>query len=252
MSDILQRIDNGILTLTFNRPSKKNSITTEMYSILATALRDAATKPMIKIVIINGQEDVFTAGNDLADFLQNPADSKDAPAWEFMLSLVEFPKPLIAAVSGAAIGIGTTLLLHCDLVYASNTAKFMLPFVNLGLCPEAASSFILPRLIGHQKAAKLLMFGDTFSSEEALDLGIINEIVNANEVNEYALTQAKHLLERPITSLMATKKLMKSALMNELKETINQERDEFVELLKGPALKEAVAAFSEKRKPRFS
>ncbi|EQC44940.1 enoyl-CoA hydratase/isomerase family protein [Bacteriovorax sp. BSW11_IV] len=252
MSDILEQIDNGILTLTFNRPAKKNSITSDMYATLAKALRQGATDPKIKVAIIQGQEEVFTAGNDLADFLKNAADSTSAPAWDFMLALIEFPKPLIAAVSGVAIGIGTTLLFHCDLVYASDTAKFMLPFVNLGLCPEAASSFLLPRLISHQQAAKLLMFGDMFCAQEAMSLGIINEIVKSEDVNAHALAQANRLLEKPLVSLMETKRLIKSPLIGEMKKAIDEECEAFASLLKGEALKEAVAAFGEKRKPRFS
>lgn len=252
MNDILVNKEDGILTFTFNRTSKKNSITAEMFNILTKEVREAESDESIRIIIFLGTTDAFTAGNDLGDFLENPPNRKDSPVWEFMRSLVDFPKPILAAVSGAAAGIGTTLLLHCDLAYASHTAKFILPFIDLGLCPEAGSSFLLSRIVGHLKASELLMFGQPFGAQEALKIGLINEIKDPEELNSYVLERAKLLLDKPMASLIATKRLMKKNTLSDIGQSIEEERETFTELLSGPDLKEAVTAFGEKRRPVFN
>ena len=182
---ILSNREGGILTLTFNRLDKKNAITRAMYTTLAEALEVATADDTVRVVVIQGDPTCFTAGNDLLDFLSNPPDmtpgAEPAPVVRFLDILRDFPKPLIAAVAGPAVGIGTTLLLHCDLVYAADNAAFSLPFVNLGLCPEAGSSLLLPQLVGYQRAAEKLLFGEPFSAEDALDMGLVNRVLPPSE-----------------------------------------------------------------------
>ena len=222
-----------------------------MYRILAESLNAAVDDDSVQVVLFQGQADIFSAGNDLDDFMKNPPQSKEAPVWKFLFAISEFPKPLIAAVSGPAIGIGTTMLLHCDLVYASSSAKFSLPFVNLGLCPEAGSALLLPRLMGHQRASKLLLFGDTFNSSEARELGLVIEILSPEEVNAYALKEALRLSQKPQNSLMETKRLLKQSDSDRIRKQIEDEGAAFHKLLNGSDFKEAVLAFKEKREPNF-
>jgi enoyl-CoA hydratase/carnithine racemase len=255
MSDaILVHCEAGVLTLTFNRLDKKNAITTAMYTVLADALTEAATDAAVRAVVIQGHEQIFTAGNDLADFKNNPPSNdpgKPAPVFRFLEAIRTFPKPLVAAVSGPAVGIGTTLLLHCDLVYAGDNAAFSLPFVNLGLCPEAGASLLLPALVGYPRAAEKLMLGEAFYAEEALDMGLINRIVPPHEVAGYAQAQALKLAAKPPESLRITKALMKQAHAP-LPALMQEELRHFGALLQGPAAKEAISAVMEKRKPDFS
>jgi len=256
MSDILQHREDGILTLTFNRLDKKNAITTVMYNVLADALFAAAEDAAVRVVVLQGHEQVFTAGNDLADFLKNPPDmskpdAEPAPVVRFLEALRTFPKPLLAAVAGPAVGIGTTLLLHCDLVYAADNAAFSLPFVNLGLCPEAGASLLLPALVGYPRAAEKLMLGEAFYAEEAVEMGIVNRLLPPGEVNAYAQAQAAKLAAKPMASLAATKALMKKGQVG-LQQIMGDELKLFGALLRGPAAKEAIGAVMEKRKPDFS
>lgn len=255
MSDILQHREAGVLTLTFNRLDKKNAITTAMYSRLADELEAAASDDSVRVAVIQGAVEIFTAGNDLGDFLNNPPvqqpGGETPPVMRFLDALRSFPKPVIAAVAGAAVGIGTTLLLHCDLVYAGDNAAFSLPFVNLGLCPEAGSSLLLAQIVGYPKAAEKLMLGEAFYAEEALEMGLINRILPPHEVNGYAQAQAAKLAAKPITSLRVTKALMKQS-QTQLSAIMVDEFKHFGELLRGPAAKEAISAVMEKRKPDFS
>jgi len=251
---ILAHVEGGVLTLTFNRLDKKNAITTAMYTALADALVEASTDAAVRVVVIQGHEQIFTAGNDLADFRNNPPSTdadKPVPVFRFLEALRTFPKPVVAAVSGPAVGIGTTLLLHCDLVYAGDNAAFSLPFVNLGLCPEAGASLLLPALVGYPRAAEKLMLGEAFYAEEALDMGLVNRILPPHEVAGYAQAQAAKLAAKPAESLRVTKALMKQAHPG-LPALMQQEFKHFGELLRGPAAKEAISAVMEKRRPDFS
>ncbi len=252
---ILTHTEAGVLTLTFNRLYKKNAITAAMYTALAVALEAAVSDDAVRVAVIQGAEQAFTAGNDLADFLNNPPNTapggEPAPVVRFLNILRDFPKPLLAAVAGPAVGIGTTLLLHCDLVYAGDNAAFSLPFVNLGLCPEAGASLLLTQLVGYPRAAEKLMLGEAFYAEEALEMGLINRIVPPSEVNAYTQAQAAKLAAKPVASLRATKALMKMANTH-LQPVMQAELQHFGELLRGPAAKEAISAVMEKRRPDFS
>ena len=239
---ILLHRERGLLTLTLNRPDKKNALTRAMYAQLAHALRDADQDPEINAVLICGSADCFTAGNDIADFLQAPPNSLDSPVFHFMLALLDCRKPVIAAVAGAAVGIGTTLLLHCDLVYVSRDARLRMPFVNLGLCPEFGSSLILPRLLGHAKAAELLLLGEGFSGEQAAAWGLASEAMGSGEA---ALAKAREVGLRFETlsadAVAISKQLMKAPDREQLRRVIEEEGALFVQRLKSP---EAIAALS--------
>ena len=251
MSDILIHTDAGVSTITFNRLDKKNALTEAMYSALAEAMQQAATDDAVRVLVIQGDASVFTAGNDIKDFLEHPPTSTDAPVFRFLRQLVGFPKPLIAAVAGPAVGVGTTMLFHCDLVYAGDNAAFAMPFVNLGLCPEAGSSLLAPQLVGHQRAAELLLLGEPFLAETARDLGLVNRITAPTEVNELAGAQARRLASKPMSSLLETKRLLKQGQQAALLERVAEEAAVFARMLGEPAAREAFTAFMEKRPPQF-
>ncbi len=252
MTDILQDTTGGVLTLTINRPEKKNSFTQTMYATMADALTQAGEDAAVRVVVIQGAANIFSAGNDIGDFLSNRPAGEDAPVFRFMRALATFPKPLVAAVCGPAVGIGTTMLLHCDLVYAGDNAAFSMPFVNLGLCPEAGSSLLLPRLMGYHRAAEALLLGEPFMAEAALEAGLVNRIVPPTEANGVAQAQARKLAAKPLAALIESKRLMKHALQAQVLSTIRDEANSFGALLAAPAAKEAFTAFMEKRKPDFS
>jgi len=252
MSDILNHIDQGVLTLTFNRVDKKNSITAAMYADLADALAQALHNDAVRVVLLQGHETIFSAGNDIADFLNNPPADQDAPVFRFLRNISTFPKPVLAAVAGPAVGIGTTLLFHCDLVYAGDNAAFSMPFVNLGLCPEAASSYLVPQMMGYHRAAEALLMGDPFMAEAALEVGLVNRVLPPTEVNAYAQTQARKLASKPLSSLVETKRLMKAPQAQLVQAQMAAEGASFGRMLRAPAAKEAFGAFMEKRKPDFS
>ncbi|MFM9901388.1 MAG: enoyl-CoA hydratase [Polaromonas sp.] len=251
-ADILSHIDAGVMTLTINRVDKKNSITSAMYSLLADALDAAQADATVRAVVIQGHETIFSAGNDIGDFLNKPPSTQDSPVFRFLRSISTFPKPIVAAVCGPAVGIGTTMLLHCDLIYAGDNAAFSMPFVNLGLCPEAASSLLVPQLMGYPRAAEALLLGEPFMAESALEMGLINRIVPPAEVNALAQRQAQKLAAKPISSLMETKRLMKKANAPLLAERMAEEGASFGRMLAEPAAREAFTAFMQKRKPDFS
>ena len=251
-SEILSHLDAGVMTLTINRLDKKNSITSAMYSALADALDSANHDPAVHAVVIQGHETIFSAGNDIGDFLNNPPATSEAPVFRFLRGISSFPKPVIASVCGPAVGIGTTVLLHCDLVYAGDNAAFSMPFVNLGLCPEAASSFLAPQLMGYPRAAEALLLGEPFSAESALEMGLINRIVPPAEANALAQRQALKLAAKPMTSVMETKRLMKKGNAGMVAERMAEEGASFGRMLAEPAAREAFTAFMEKRKPDFS
>lgn len=252
MNPILSHFENGVLTLTLNRVEKKNSLTSAMYAELAQALDSAQTDTQTKVMLIQGHETVFSAGNDIADFLQQPAAGEDSPVFRFLRGIAEFPKPLIASVCGPAVGIGTTLLFHCDLVYAGDNAAFSMPFVNLGLCPEAGSSLLAVQLMGYQRAAAALLLGEPFLAESALEMGLLSRVLPPTEVNAYAQQQARKMAAKPLSSLMETKRLMKAGLTPQVLACIKQEGVVFARMLKEPSAFEAFSAFMEKRKPVFN
>lgn len=252
MSDILTHTEQGVCTLTFNRLARKNAITAAMYAALADALAQARADAAVRVLLIQGDATVFSAGNDIGDFLDHPPADADAPVFRFLRELAAFPKPLVAAVCGPAVGIGTTLLLHCDLVYAGDNAAFSMPFVNLGLCPEAGSSLLLPQMFGHHRAAEALLLGEPFLAEAALEVGLVNRVVPPTECNAIAQQQARKLAAKPLSALMETKRLMKLGQQDALLARIEEEARSFGRMLREPAAREAFSAFMEKRKPDFS
>lgn len=251
MSDLIKiREENKILELAFNRPEKKNAINLGMYQTLVDQIA-AAPKAGVRVILLYGIGDCFTSGNDMADFASGAdLSADDNPIMAFLRTVLACPIPIVVAVQGRAVGIGTTLLLHCDLVVADNTAQFRLPFANLGLCPEFASSVVLPRLVGHVKAAEWLMLGEFISAEEAKNAGLINTVAEEPLVlaREYAMKLAK----QPPAALRHTKALMKGRGRAELESVIKNEIEVFAEALKGPEFAEAATAFFEKRAPDFS
>jgi len=253
MSEILSNHDAGVLTLTFNRVERKNSINVAMYDALATAIENAVDDDATRVIVIQGHETVFSAGNDLQDFLKNKPQGMDSPVFRFLRGIATFPKPLLAAVCGPAVGVGTTMLLHCDLVYAGDNAAFSMPFVNLGLCPEAGSSLLVPRMFGYHRAAEALLLGEPFFAEAALEVGMVNRIVPPSEANALAQAQARKLAAKPMSSLIETKRLMKGSRQQEvLLKRISEEGASFGRMLGEPAAREAMTAFMEKRHPDFS
>lgn len=242
----------GILTICFSRVEKKNAITGAMYQAMADGLRDAETDPATRVVLVIGQPQIFTAGNDLEDFMQHPPTLAESPVYQFMTQMVHAKKPIIAAVSGAAVGIGTTLLLHCDLVYAADNAKFSMPFSQLGLCPEFASSLLLQQNTGFRRAAEKLLLGEAFLAEEAHDMGLVNRVLPAGELPAFARAQAAKLAALPAASVRTTKHLMKAGQRAAIETRIAEENQAFSAMLRAPEAKEAFAAFFEKRKPDFS
>ena len=252
MSDILTHTDAGVMTITFNRLDKKNSITAAMYAAMADAVAQAAADPAVRVVVFQGHESIFSAGNDIGDFLNQPPTTQESPVFRFLRGIATFEKPLIAAVAGPAVGIGTTMLFHCDLVYAGDNAAFSMPFVNLGLCPEAASSLLAPRMFGYHRAAEALLMGEPFFAEAAQEVGLVNRVVPPTEVNGYAQAQARKLAAKPLTSLIATKRLMKGSDQQAVLQKMDEEGRDFGRMLREPAAKEAFGAFMEKRKPDFS
>ena len=250
--DILVHTEAGVTTITLHRVDKKNSITRNMYAAMADALQAAQDNAAVRVVVFQGDVAIFSAGNDIGDFLQQPPASQDAPVFRFLRGLAAFPKPVIASVCGPAVGIGTTMLLHCDLVYAGDNAAFSMPFVNLGLCPEAASSLLVPQMMGYHRAAEALLLGEPFMAEAALEVGPVNRVVPPTECNGVAQAQARKLASKPLASLIETKRLMKAGQQARVLEVMAQEGESFGRMLREPAAREAFAAFMEKRKPDFS
>ncbi|MDA8256829.1 MAG: enoyl-CoA hydratase [Betaproteobacteria bacterium] len=245
-------LTDGVFRIEMARPEKKNALTAAMYQAMADALASADADPAVRVILISGAGGNFTAGNDLADFLATPPMDESAPVFRFIKGFANLQKPFVAAVEGVAIGVGTTMLLHCDLVYAGNSARFALPFANLGLTPEAASSLLLPLRAGHAKAAEMLMLGEVFPAQTALDVGIVNAVLPDGQVLDHALERCRKLTTQPAASLRLTKQLMKRAQDALIRETMNVEADIFRQRLVSPEAKEAFAAFFEKRKPDFS
>jgi enoyl-CoA hydratase/carnithine racemase len=250
--DILIERADGVLSIVLNRPDKKNAITAAMYQEMADGFYEAEKDPAVRAVLLRANGGSFSAGNDLDDFLNHPPSGLDAPVFQFLRRISVCPKPIVAAVSGVAVGIGTTMLLHCDMVYASAATKFSLPFAQLGLCPEAASSLLLPRIAGYQRAAEKLLTGEAFDTAEAIGMGFVNGVIEAEELQAYAMTKAKKLAALPAASLRVTKSLMKSAQASEVLARMEDEAGHFARMLKAPEAREAFQAFFDKRKPDFS
>jgi enoyl-CoA hydratase/carnithine racemase len=251
-SDLLLDTAGGVTTLTIHRVAKKNSFTTAMYAAMADVLDQAQADPAVRVLVIQGHETIFSAGNDIADFLQTPPTTLEAPVFRFMRAISGFSKPIVAAVCGPAVGIGTTMLFHCDLVYAGDNAAFSMPFVNLGVCPEAASSLLAPQRMGYGRAAEALLLGEPFMAEAALEMGLISRIVPPAEVNALAQRQAQKLAAKPLSSVLASKRLMKQGQADLVAQRMAEEGTLFGQMLAQPAAQEAFAAFMEKRKPDFS
>ena len=249
---IVQARDGAVLQLGFQRPERRNAITSRMYAALAQGLQQAADDAAVKVVILHGTPEVFTAGNDLGDFLNDPPANEDAPVLRFLAALASFPKPLLAAVNGPAVGVGTTMLLHCDLVYAGEGAQFSLPFASLGLCPEAGSSVLLPALAGQARAAEKLLFGEPFDAQEAREMGLVNQVMPAAQVLDFALSRARSLARQPTASLRETKRLLRAPLAVQVARAMADESATFRRMITGPAAREAFSAFLDKRKPDFS
>jgi enoyl-CoA hydratase/carnithine racemase len=249
---ILVHAEAGVMTLTLDRLDRKNSITAAMYGALADALERADGDDAVRVVLIQGHETVFCAGNDIGDFLDQPPAGEGSPVFRFLRGIATFRKPLLAAVCGPAVGVGTTMLFHCDLVYAGDNAAFSMPFVNLGLCPEAASSLLVPQMLGYHRAAEALLLGEPFMAEAALEVGLVNRVLPPTEANAYAQAQARKLAAKPSSSLVETKRLMKAAQQPAVLQQLDEEGASFRKLLVSPAAKEAFTAFMEKRKPDFS
>ncbi len=243
---------DGICHVEMARPEKKNALTAAMYASMADALAAAEQDPAVRVILISGSGGSFTAGHDLADFLATPPMDDSAPVFRFIKGFSELEKPFVAAVDGVAVGVGTTLLLHCDLAYAANNARFALPFANLGLTPEAASSLLLPLRIGHARAAELLMLGEVFSAQTALDLGLVNALLPEGQVLDHAFERCRKLSTQPAASVRLTKQLLKRSQQALIAETMRAEAEVFRQRLVSPEAKEAFAAFVEKRKPDFS
>ena len=250
--EILTHLDAGVLSLTINRLDRKNSITAVMYAAMADVLIAADSNDAVRVLVIQGHETIFSAGNDIGDFLNKPPSTQDAPVFRFLYAISAFTKPIVAAVCGPAVGIGTTLLMHCDLIYAGDNAAFSMPFVNLGLCPEAGSSLLVPQLMGYPRAAEALLLGEPFTAETALEMGLINRIVPPAEASALAQQQAKKLAAKPLSSVIETKRLMKQASASAVKQRIHDESLSFGRMLSEPAAREAFTAFMQKRKPDFS
>ncbi len=251
-TDILTHVEGGVMTVTLNRLDRKNSITSAMYAAMADALAAAERDAAIRVAVFQGHETVFSAGNDIGDFLSQPPAGMESPVFRFLCGLAGFAKPLVAAVCGPAVGVGTTMLFHCDLVYAGDNAAFSMPFVNLGLCPEAGSSLLVPQMLGYHRAAEALLLGEPFMAEAALEVGLVNRVVPPTEANAVAQAIARKLAAKPIASLVETKRLMKKGQQQLVLQQIADEGQSFSRMLGEPAAREAFNAFMEKRKPDFS
>jgi enoyl-CoA hydratase/carnithine racemase len=239
--------DGAVLRLTLNRPDKKNALTGAMYRALGAALEDAAREPGIGAILVEGAGRNFTAGNDIADFVALAQSPDGFPALDFIRALARCDTPLVAAVDGVAIGVGTTMLFHCDLVYAAPAARFRMPFVDLGLVPEAGASLLVPQRVGLQKATEWLLLGEAFGAEEACHLGLVNSVVAGGELAEHALSRAHALAAKPRAALAATRRLIRgdqSALLAHIEE----EARAFGVAMRSAEARAAFAAFLGKTK----
>ena len=252
ITDILAESKDRILRIRINRPQKKNALTRAMYAAMADAITRAEEDSGIRVVLLHGTQDCFTAGNDLKDFQEFRQDGDNKDVSNFLSAISRAKKPIVAAVGGVAVGVGTTMLLHCDLVYAGESAQFRMPFVALGLCPEAASSFLLPKLVGHQRASELLLLAEPFSAANAFEIGLVNAVYSDSEYIEKAFMHAVNLAKQPPASVRITKALLKKSIFQTIADTMTDERKQFSERLNSGECQEALTAFFERRKPDFS
>ena len=252
MNEIISTVGEGVLRIGFNRPERKNAITGDMYRELASLVSSANGRSDIRVVLLHGSEEVFTSGNDLADFASDQGSQADRPAETFMRAIVALEKPLIAAVNGPAVGIGATVLLHCDLVYTGQNASIQFPFVKLALCPEFASSLLLPATVGHRRAAELFLLGEPCLAEQAKSWGLVNDVLPSRDVLPRALTAAAKLAAMPPAAVRLTKSLMLEDRGQAVDERIGMEFLAFAERLKSREAQEAFKAFFERRAPDFS
>lgn len=248
---IISHIDGHIASLQINRPDTKNALTLEMYRHLADALTAYAENDVVRVVVIYGQPEMFCAGNDLHDFLHNTPDLESSSVVDFLYALRDFPKPLVMAVNGVAVGIGVTMLLHADFVVVGESARLQLPFINLALCPEGSSSLTLVQNAGYLKAAEKLMFGEFFTAEEAVQIGVVSQVMPNKEVDQYAFHRAKQLAEKSPQAMRETKRLLKAHNADRLRQVMDAEIEAFARLMQGEHAREAMTAFFEKRKPIF-
>lgn len=253
-TDVQVSKNDGVCHILLDRPERKNALSLAMYQQMGDAIRAGSEDDDIRVVLISGTEGNFTSGNDLGDFLKHKGNlsPEENPTPKFMQALLQCDKPVVAAVEGPAVGIGTTMLLHCDLVYATDDAFFQLPFVNLGVCPEFSSSVVLPKLMGHPKAAELLYLGERFSSETAKEVGIINHVLIKDQLMPTVLEVCKKLTLKPASALRATKRLLKKDIRQLAPGVMEDEQVSFKQGLQSPEFAEAVQAFVEKREPNFT
>jgi enoyl-CoA hydratase/carnithine racemase len=249
-NQVMTQLEHGVLTVQMNRPDKKNALTADMYNVMADAIERAETDRAIKVLLFTGSDGVFTAGNDLADFRDNPPQGIDAPVNRFIANMVRTDVPIVAAVDGVAVGIGTTMLLHFDQVFATEQARFVMPFINLALVPEAGSSMLLGAACGYQKAAELLLLGEPFSGREALEYGIVAKLCEPATLLEEARAMARKLASKPRAALRASKQLMRRPAES-LGDRVAAEMEVFGRRLATPEAREAFTAFFEKRAPDF-
>ena len=249
---ILITTADAVTTLQLNRPEKKNALTAAMYQALADGLTAAEADPSVRVAVIRGTDGCFTGGNDLMDFMQHPPTGEDSSVGQFLKAIATFSKPLVAIADGVAIGVGTTLLLHCDLVYLGANARLKLPFVNLGLCPEAASSLLLPRLVGTAKASELLLLGREFNASEAVSMGLANAKFESADLLDGAMAIVHQLAAQPPEAVRVSKALIRGRDRDAVAEVMRVEFEQFTARLMSPEAAEAFQAFAEKRAPDFS
>jgi enoyl-CoA hydratase/carnithine racemase len=251
MSEIIAERSGNILSIQLNRPTKKNAMTSSMYIMMAEFLEDAAKDDEIRVALWHAAGDSFCAGNDLEDFMKNPPAAGESPQSRLIHTLINFEKPLVAAVQGAAIGGGTTMLTHCDFVYAGESAKFQLPFVNLALVPEFGSSYLLPLRFGYMRAAELILLGQPFGALRAAEFGLVTSVVPDQKLLSTATETAQILAEKPAGAVQACKRLMKGAFREQLEQAVKLENQVFAERVRSDEAKEAFRAFFAKRKPEY-
>jgi enoyl-CoA hydratase/carnithine racemase len=252
MDEIVTEHAGGVLRVQLNRPAKRNAMTSAMYLSLASIFGAAANDETTRVVLWHGAGDSFCAGNDIEDFLKNPPGPGESPQARLMKALVDFDKPVVAAVHGAAIGGGTTMLTHCDFVYASESTHFQMPFINLAVVPEFGSSCSVPARIGHLRAAELILLGSPFDGRRAAELGLVTLVLSDKDVLARATETAGKLAAKPASALQASKRLMKLPFREQIKAAMKAENEEFSAQVRSEDAKEAFTAFLEKRKPNFA
>ena len=252
-SHVETSVDGRILTIRLDRPEKKNALSVAMYAAMVEAIRHAEAEPGIRVILIRAAAvDCFTSGNDVMDFMVNPPTDASSPVVQFLSVISEARKPIVAAVGGSAIGIGVTMLLHCDLVYAGENANFRMPFVNLGLCPEAGSSLLLPRVAGYLRAAELILLGEFFDAEKAREAGIVTAVVPDERLYAVARERAEQVAALPPAAVQKSKMLLKRDTQEGVREAIIEEGRHFMTQLRSPEFAEAVQAVLQHREPDFS